>query len=191
MPTLIAYHTGMRMGEVPGLSWSAVDLENGRIEVRRSCSLLRDGQPVFKEPKTRAGRRSVEIGRTLVEALRKHRVAQVEKRLRLGREWGNQFDLVCCLEDGKCIRPAVLGTRFTRCLDRTGECGSFHGLRRTHVSLLIRAGIPINTISARVGHANPSITHNIFAHLLPGMNRMAADAFETLVGESPAMANLL
>jgi integrase len=90
-------------------------------------------------------------------------------------------EVVCCCDDGRCIRPAVLGLRFTRCLERMGGKGSFHGLRHTHVSLLIKAGVPITTVSARVGHANPSITHNVCAHLLPGMNRVAADVFERLL----------
>ncbi len=55
---------------------------------------------------------------------------------------------------------------------------TYHSLRHTHVSLLIKAGVPINVISSRVGHANPSITHNIYAHLLPGMGRDAAERFE-------------
>ena len=114
-------------------------------------------------------------------------MAQLGQRLRLGVEWKNEHDLICCFDDGRYIQPSVLGLRFSRCLERMGLKGSFHGLRHTHVSLLIKAGLPINVISARVGHANPSITHNIYAHLLPGMNRMAADAFEKLVILTPSV----
>ena len=47
--------------------------------------------------------------------------------------------------------------------------------------MLIKAGVPINTISARVGHSTPSIIHDIYAHLLPGMGRHAVDLFEKLI----------
>ena len=58
---------------------------------------------------------------------------------------------------------------------------TFHGLRHTHVSMLIKAGVPINTISARVGHSTPSITHDIYAHLLSGMGRYAMGLFEKML----------
>ena len=56
--------------------------------------------------------------------------------------------------------------------------------------MLIKAGVPINTISARVGHSTPSITHDIYAHLLPGMGRDAVDLFEKMLLEQ-SMANPL
>jgi integrase len=47
--------------------------------------------------------------------------------------------------------------------------------------MFIKAGVPINTISARLGHSAPSITHDIYAHLLPGMGRNAMDLFERML----------
>ena len=61
---------------------------------------------------------------------------------------------------------------------------TFHGLRHTHVSMMIRAGVPINVISERVGHADHSITCSIYSHLLPGMRREAVERFERLLRES-------
>ena len=58
---------------------------------------------------------------------------------------------------------------------------TFHGLRHTHVSMLIKAGAPINTSPARVGRSTPSITHDIYAHLLPGMGRHTVDLFERML----------
>ena len=51
-----------------------------------------------------------------------------------------------------------------------------HGLRHLHASLLIAEGVPITAVSARLGHANPQITLKIYAHALPGQDRMAAEA---------------
>jgi integrase len=51
---------------------------------------------------------------------------------------------------------------------------SFHGLRHTCASLLIASGLDILTISRRLGHANPSITLNVYGHLMPNMDDRAA-----------------
>lgn len=180
MPAMIAYHTGARMGETLALSWDAVNLDEKTIEIRRSYTLHGESGPIFQEPKTRAGRRTVEIGDTLAMALREQRKAQAQLQLSYGGAWRDEHGLVCTLADGGFIRAKNLANLFRRRTRGAGLDVTFHVLRHTHVSLLIRAGVPINVISERVGHASPSITHDIYAHLLPGMGRDAADRFEEL-----------
>jgi integrase len=182
IPALISYHTGMRLGEVIALPWDAVNLEAATIEVLQSYTLEdEDGRPVIKQPKTKAGRRIVEVGSTLLKALANHREAQLERRLVTGAAWGNNLNLVCTQDDGAPISSRAMGHIFSRRARSLGYNVTFHGLRHTHVSMLIKAGVPINTISARVGHSTPSITHDIYAHLLPGMGRHAVELFEKML----------
>ena len=184
IPALISYHTGMRLGEIIGLPWDAVNLNDATIEVMQSYSLKgEDGRPVIRQPKTKAGRRIVEVGITLQKALADHRKAQLERRLAAGENWHNSLNLVCTGDDGSPIEPKAIGHLFSRRARSFGYNVTFHGLRHTHVSMLIKAGVPINTISARVGHSTPSITHDIYAHLLPGMGRNAVDLFERMLIE--------
>ena len=56
-----------------------------------------------------------------------------------------------------------------------------HGLRHTCATLLIAAGVPVNVVSARLGHAKTSITSDIYAHVLPGMQQQAAAILGTLL----------
>ena len=51
---------------------------------------------------------------------------------------------------------------------------TFHGLRHTHISELLKRGVPVDVVAARAGHANPTITLNIYSHLLPGQQEQAA-----------------
>ena len=51
---------------------------------------------------------------------------------------------------------------------------TFHGLRHTHITHLLRSGVPVHVVSERAGHANPTVTLNIYAHLLPGQQEAAA-----------------
>ena len=95
------------------------------------------------------------------------------------------LNLVCTQDDGAPISSRAVGHLFSRRARSLGYNVTFHGLRHTHVSMLIKAGVPISTISARVGHSTPSITHDIYAHLLPGMGRHAVDLFEIMLMKQP------
>ena len=182
IPALISYHTGMRLGELIALSWDAVNLDAKTIEVQQSYTLTdEDGRPVIKEPKTKAGRRTVEIGHTLIAELANHRKDQLEQQIAAGANWHNNLNLVCTKVDGVPISSRAIGHLSSRRARSLGYNVTFYGLRHTHVSMLIKAGVPINTISARVGHSTPSITHDIYAHLLPGMGRHAVDLFERML----------
>ena len=184
LPTLIAYHTGMRRGEILALTWDCVDLENKCLIIKSTYGLHDQNGPLFKAPKTRAGLRKVDIGETLVEALKLHRSKQLEAERAAGNEWNNRHNLVCTKENGDFINPKAITELFGYRAKGIGLNLTFHGLRHTHVSMLIKAGVPINVISARIGHSSPSITHDVYAHLMPGMSRDAADRFEQLLTES-------
>ena len=124
----------------------------------------------------------MEIGSTLVEMLRTHRAHQAELQLRAGGAWQNQHNLVCTRDDGRPLISRSVGTQFTRKAKELRLKVTFHGLRHTHVSMLIKARVPVNVISARIGHASPSITQDLYAHLMPGMGREAVDLFEEMLG---------
>ena len=70
--------------------------------------------------------------------------------------------------------PKNFSKAFTKIVRRAGLHCTLHGLRHTHASQLLRDGVPVQTVSARLGHANPSITLGVYAHLLPGMEQEAA-----------------
>ncbi|MFC5748916.1 tyrosine-type recombinase/integrase [Actinomadura rugatobispora] len=59
-----------------------------------------------------------------------------------------------------------------------------HDLRHTHATLLLIKGTPVKVVSERLGHASATITMNIYAHVLPGNQRAAADSFAALVAEA-------
>jgi integrase len=75
---VLAIHTGLRQGELLGLKWDDVDLEDGSLQVRRTLTITKDG-PVFTTPKTASSRRSVKLTRKAIEALRSHLERQLEE----------------------------------------------------------------------------------------------------------------
>ena len=174
---LVALATGMRRGELLGLQWADIDLARSELQVRRSLVEV-DGKPVFQEPKTASGRRKVALSAATVDALRAHRTRQLERRLALGAAW-RDLDLVFATADGGPIVPANLFRAFRRIVARAGVPPiTFHALRHTHATLLLREGIHAKIVSERLGHANIGITLDTYSHVLPDMQRDAADSID-------------
>ena len=162
-----------------------VDLERGRVRVERSLEQTNEGLR-FKAPKTKAGRRgnhhpAVDSGR----APRTWR-RQQEQRLSLGLGKGSPDDLVFARPDGTAWPPDLLTSDWAgtvRVLKLPAV--TLHALRHTHVSQLIASGLDVVTVSRRIGHSNPTVTLNVYSHLIGNTDERASDAVEN------AMAGLL
>jgi integrase len=90
---------------------------------------------------------------------------------------------------GEPIHPHAVSQTFERIARRAGvPVMRLHGLRHTHGTLLISAGVPVKVVSERLGHATPGFTIDTYQHVLPGMQAQAARVFEQLVapGARPA-----
>lgn len=173
--------TGMRRGELVALRWSDVDLDVGKIKVERSLEQTRAGLR-FKEPKTRAGRRTVVIGPSIVGQLRAHWRAQQEQRLALGLGRAGADDLVFARHDGSPYPPDSLTFDWARTVRSLKlPIVTFHALRHTHVSQLIADGMDVVTVSRRIGHSNPTTTLGVYAHLFGATDERAANVVETLM----------
>lgn len=95
--------TGLRRSEVCALQWSDLDLDGGRLSVRRAI-VIADGVPIVKAPKTERSRRSVDLDARTVALLREHRRLQLEERLRAGSVW-TSGDWVFTSELGEPLNP--------------------------------------------------------------------------------------
>lgn len=175
--------TGMRRGELLGLRWPDVELsDSAGITVRRQLAGVdKDGSPVFEEPKTAAGRRSIDVDAETAAVLREHRRAQLEERLLIGEGW-RDHDLVFCGPAGEPLHGDALSKVFLR-LSASAKLPRirFHDLRHSHATHLLAAGVPAHVVSARLGHTNVGFTLSTYAHVLPMQQASAAAAVATLV----------
>jgi integrase len=110
--------------------------------------------------------------------LRAHRVRQQERRLSLGQGKATPDDLVFARWDGKTRSPHWLTQKFAQAMAALKFDCSLHGLRHTHVSQLIAAGLDVLTISRRIGHAKPAITLDRYGHMFKNTDARAAEIME-------------
>lgn len=178
MPVVLAAGTGMRRGEVLALRWRDVDFAKATLQVAQVVEQTKKGGITIKEPKTERSRRTIALPATLVTELREHRRGQAEFRLKLGLG-RDERDLVFPSLDWTVRSPRDFTKQFGREAAAAGVPHvTFHGLRHTHITHLLRSGVPVHVVSARAGHANPTVTLNIYAHLLPGQQEGAAAVFD-------------
>jgi integrase len=165
--------TGLRRGEALALRWQDVDLDGGRLRVERAIEQTKRGGLVFRQPKTRHGRRTVTLAPSTVAVLREHRKEQLEQRLFLGLGKVPEDGLLFTSFDGSPYLPSTLSVQWSRAMQAAGLKQTLHSLRHTHASALIAAGLDVLTISRRLGHGSPAITLNVYGHLLKPDDRAA------------------
>jgi integrase len=176
VPAMVALFTGMRLGEVLALHWNRIDLDGKRLSVREALEPAKGGVG-FKAPKTKAGRRDISLPDILVGALRDYRRVQLQSRMQLGLGRLPADALLFAQLDGSPLHPSNVSSDWGAFAARIGMPElTFHGLRHTHASQLIASGVDIVTISQRLGHARPSVTLAIYAHMFTSDDSKAAAA---------------
>jgi integrase len=182
---LLALFCGLRRGEILALTWGNIDLDHKVLRIRRSLEETRSGGIRFKEPKSKAGRRDVTMPDVVVDTLRKHRIAQLELRAKLGLGRLTDDDLLFVGLNGQPIGPRHFSANVWPAAARSIGVPeiTFHALRHTHASQLIHAGLDVVTISKRLGHSSPTITLSVYAHLFSNDDSKAARAINEALGK--------
>ncbi len=178
--------TGMRRGELCGLCWDCVDLEQGTATVRRQLLVFKDGLSLEDTTKSKRGRRSIALTDDAARELRAHRRRQAQERLLMGQAYQDN-NLVFAREDGTPTDPREFTKRFQRILKRAGlPVVRLHDLRHTHASLLLSRGVHPKIVQERLGHASIRMTLDLYSHLAPGLDEAAAATLNGLIKENPS-----
>jgi integrase len=177
----LALHTGMREGELLGLKWDDLDWVTRQLQVKRQLQVMPGKGMFFAEPKTAAGRRTIVLGKSMVKKLREHLGNQDQDRQQAGEKW----------QENGLIFPTTIGTPmaarnmyedFRKLLKRIGlPVIRFHDLRHTAATLMLQQGIHPKIVQERLGHADISMTLNIYSHVLPSMQEEAAEKLDELL----------
>lgn len=178
---LLLATTGMRRGEAMGLRWVDTDLDTASLSIRQARVTVPGQDVVVSEPKTAQGRRSVELDPAAVASLRAWRAQQAQERLAWAGAWEDS-GLVFTREDGTPLHPNSVSKAFARHVEDAGVSSiRLHDLRHTWASLAIASGEPVKVVSERLGHSTVTFTMQQYQHVLPGMQREAAERMAALM----------
>jgi integrase len=179
----LAITTGMRLGEILALRWSDINMEEKVLHVRRTVDYIKTFGWVEDEPKSASGKRDIQLPQVTVDALKEHRTAQLEARLKVGAHWKEQ-GLVFPNRYGGFFRRMRLYAIFEKLLKEAGLPDMhFHDLRHSAATILLSMGVPAKVVQEILGHSNISTTMNIYGHVFPSMQRNAMDEMDDFFKE--------
>jgi integrase len=165
---LTAIMTGARQGELLGLKWDDINWKNKQVHIQRTCN-----QGRFFIPKTKGSRRHIDLAPVVVRELKRWRLACPT----------NDLDLVSPNEAGGPMNYSNMVQRYFLSALKAADLPRirFHDLRHTNASIRLENGENIKYIQTQLGHANPTVTLNVYAHLMNATNQEAACRLENAV----------
>lgn len=179
MPLMIGYHTGMRIGEILGLTESDIDLENKTISISKILS-YQNKRWVYAQPKTDSSIRTINIGSELIDALLWNRKWKSENMAKYGAYYTyyciengiirpcpleqSSFEPVCVKENGQIITHNTMKYLSRKLNYGHGIEYNNHSLRHTHATLLLENGANPKAVQDRLGHSKIDTTLNVYAH---------------------------
>ena len=174
--------TGLRSGELIGLTWDCVDFENGLIRVVKQLLLPRKKGEVFrygtlKNDKTR----TIAPAPFIMDMLKKHKAEQKMQRLRMGPAWEDEGfpDLVFTYPNGHHLTQWNVCRALQKVLKDNGmDPHRFHDLRHTFVVNSFRAGDDAKTVQQNVGHYSAAFTLDRYAHVTATMRKESAERMQ-------------
>ena len=170
----VAMFTGMRQGEVLGLSWECVDFATGVITVKQQLQ-CKDGDYFLETPKSGKGR-TILPAPIVMDVLKQEKQKQLIERVQAGELWSNPFNLVFTDALGKNLVRRTVVKHFKKISQRAGisDDARFHDLRHSFAVTSLYAGDDIKTVQANLGHATAQFTLDVYGHVTQKMKQDSA-----------------
>jgi len=184
----LAIVTGARQMELLGLQWPDLEWVNGTLHFRRQLSRMGTR---YSPIKTRAGNRTIKPGAATMAVLKDHYERQQLERALAGSLWDNPDELIFTSRIGTPLSPRNMLMRdFVPLMRLAGvKRIRFHDLRHTAVAIMLSNGKSVFAVSKFIGHARPSITSDIYGHLIPGAADDIGQMMDDLVSPLPLDLN--
>jgi integrase len=167
-----------------------------RLDITGSAAVV-DGIRI--EGTTKSGRsRTVSVDAGTIQVLKEHRARQTDERLTAGSGWMASDEYVFTTGWGGPVHPDTVSSlvadliKAHNAIVRDGGAGELlsparlHDLRHIHATTLLLAGVPVHVVAARLGHADPSVTLRVYAHVIRDQVADAADTFARSISASDA-----
>lgn len=178
---LVTLFTGMREGEVLGLTWDCVDFKKGTILVKQQLQKVRN-KPEYQLVPTKNGKsRTITPASFVMDTLRRVRHTQLENRLRNGELW-QDTNFVFTDEIGEHLKHRTVYNNFKAIAAQIGSPETrFHDLRHSYAVAAIRSGDDIKTVQGNLGHATAAFTLDVYGHVTDQMKRDSAARMDNFI----------
>lgn len=178
----VTLFTGMREGEVLGLTWNCVDFEKGLILINKQLQReKKKGGAYIFAPLKNDKARTITPAPWVMQLLRTHRSKQNEQRLRAGELWEDS-SLVFTDELGHHLAIHTVYSAFKKVAASIGcPDARFHDLRHSYAVAAIRSGDDIKTVQGNLGHATAAFTLDVYGHVTDQMKRESAQRMEQYI----------
>lgn len=182
LPLFVDLFTGLRQGELLGLTWDCVDFEKGTLLINKQHNRAKGEKEFHFSPLKNSRPRVLTAATAVMDALREQRRRQAEWAEAAGSAWDNHENLVFTTQTGRYINNKTLWMNFKRIVKELGMPElRFHDLRHTFSINSLQAGDDIKTVQENLGHATASFTLATYAHATLGMKRESANRMDAFI----------
>lgn len=173
----LAFLTGARQGELLGLQWSKVNLDDATVAIERTLVSVRGGVPLFGSPKTTRSMRTISLPSVAVAELKRWHAVQAAEQLKAGADYDKKSALVFADEYGQALPPRNVARRWKAALELAGLPSTvrFHDARHYSATAMLTAGVSPRMAADRLGHADVRITLSTYSHVTAVVERDAAE----------------
>lgn len=182
---LVDVFTGMRQGEILGLTWADVDFAKGCLHVRKQLQKERKKGGEYRRVSLKNDRvRSIHPASFVMDVLKAEQRKQRENRLRAGTVWCNDMGLVFTNEIGRYQSSSTVQKNFKKIVTSIGEEELvMHSLRHTFAMLSLQMGVDFKTLQKEMGHSTSAFTLDVYGHASDAMLKGAGDSMQRYINE--------
>jgi integrase len=179
----VTLFTGLREGEVLGLTWDRINFTRGSILISRQLQKEKKVDGAFRLVSLKNDRpRRIMPAPWVMDILKNRRLMQEEHRAQAGESWSNPMNLVFTNELGRNLIPQTVVRDFKEIVTSIGRPDArFHDLRHSYAVAAILAGDDIKTVQGNLGHATAAFTLDVYGHVTDQMKQESAARMEQFI----------
>ena len=172
---MLLLYSGMRRGELCGLTWQDIDFTHNLISITKASLYLPEYGVFDDSTKNKSSERVIQVPQEMTDLLKLYQKEQNITRLSMGDKWVNSGKIFTT-QYGAPMHPDTLSDWFKKFIRKNNLPDiHLHSLRHTNATLLIASGTNIRTVAKRLGHSTPTTTGNIYAHAIKTADEIAAE----------------
>lgn len=178
----VTLFTGMREGEVLGLTWDCVNFLRGTITINKQLQKERSGARSYRLVSTKNSRgRTITPASSIMQVLMGQRQRQAEWRVEAGSTWEDS-GLVFTDEFGHHLFAQTVYLHFKKLIAAAGYPDTrFHDLRHSYAVIALQSGDDVKTVQQNLGHRTAAFTLDVYGHVTEQMQKASADRMEKFI----------